>query len=126
MHSLAIHRAPNLQSGSLALFLLLRFVHHFHYMPHIERETVTEVVLSRSSFFSSIMICKINHHLPVTLNLVIMNIFLYQLLYDRIVTCVIVSVTRHHSEFDPTTKSVRGLIFHVQFGLIRTLRLLGR
>jgi hypothetical protein len=50
MHSLAIHLAPNLQSGSLALFLLLRFVHHVHCMPHTEKETVTEVVLSRSSF----------------------------------------------------------------------------
>ena len=105
MHSLAIHRAPYLKSGSLALFLFLRIVHHIHYMPHIEKETVTEVVLSRSSF--SIMIYKINHNLPVTLNLAIMNIFLYQLLYDLMVTCVIVSVTRHHSEFDPTTKSVQ-------------------
>ena len=41
---------PNLQSGFLALFLLLRFVYHIHFMPHIEKETVTEVALSRSSF----------------------------------------------------------------------------
>lgn len=42
----------------------------------------------------------------MTLDLVIMNIFLYKLVYDRIVTCGIVSVT----------------MTSVQFGLIRTGR----
>jgi hypothetical protein len=73
----------------LALFSLLRFVRHIYYMHQREKETVQEVVLSRSSF----QLHDLQDQLPLSqaplpmlqpcARHLLMNIFLYKILYHR-------------------------------------------